>query len=292
LPLDLPTPVSSALARGQVQLHHELWHAIRSNWHLFSLAERETLRQQHPSWVPTHSRFMQVAVSPSAPNGVAVNYNAGESFLYMTRRIIRAVNAMLALLGEHEIEPSGNELPDTFIAATSIASPPTATRLDPAELARRMMRLREPVVLQRHSLATIGAYAESFIRDPLMRIWLRNRDPASAATSALNSTTLELFKWFDDTTERWRLTRRLDEVPWLDCWLGGRRGTEIVNALQHMNPSSSFPRDLEIVGPFPGYGDELAELEDVADALTRIRVHRVGLDYVSGMEIPEAELLG
>ena len=93
---ELPLPVKQRLADPAMRLHHLLWHAIRNSWHVFSQAERDGLAAAHPAWVPNHARF----VSTPAPPGFAVNWEAGESFLYMHRTMIQDLDRHLAELGE------------------------------------------------------------------------------------------------------------------------------------------------------------------------------------------------
>ena len=251
---ELPLHVKQSLADPAMRLHHLLWHAIRDSWHGFTPEERETLRRDHPAWVPNHARFVSVPATPQNPFGLEINPEAGESFLYMHRRMIEDVDRGLQALGEPALIP-WPEVPDVAdpdypVPDRNAAGPPDDPKSDAhlAILQDRARQVRDPEVLRSIPLATLGAFVETLIHDSLHMRWAG--DPGEMAdfpdfdpsnpdiviperfhphtvdwlgapySSHVNSTFWKLHGWVDRTIEHWREANGLERIEWIDTWRG------------------------------------------------------------------------
>lgn len=244
MPFELPVEVRATLATRSVRLHHYLWHAIRNNWHRFDAAQRARVAHVAPGWVPKKARMK---------DQVTLDYDAGESFLYMHRQMILAVNRQLAAFGEPALVP-WRELPrpddpDYPVPGRNEGEVEWKSDAFDMELRRRCERVLEPAVLQARPLAWIGTYVETFIHDFMHMRWAEvdqgamarfprldpaNPNPSIAPafddpsvdwlghpwSSHVNPVFWKLHGWVDQVIEAWRIARGLDSVTWTDDWVG------------------------------------------------------------------------
>ena len=251
---ELPLPVKQRLADPATRLHHLLWHAIRDSWHVFTPQERSRLAASHPTWVPNHARFLSVPITPENPRGIAINPEAGESFLHMHRLMIEDVDRQLQALGEPALVP-WPEIPDGAdpeypVPNRNAAGPPNDPKSDArlSILQNRARQVRDPEALRSVPLAALGAYVETRIHDWLHMRWAG--DPGEMAdfprfdrtnpdieiperfhpltvdwlgdpySSHVNSTFWKLHGWVDQTIEQWREANGLERIEWTDTWRG------------------------------------------------------------------------
>jgi hypothetical protein len=80
---NLPPAVVAMLASPEMRIHHARWHYVRDRWNELPAAEQTQLESE--GWKPP-----RLTGEP----------NAGIDFLYMHRRMIEHVNAMLATIGD------------------------------------------------------------------------------------------------------------------------------------------------------------------------------------------------
>ena len=253
---ELPSSVRDSLAKKESRLHHLLWHAIRDSWHDFSEDERGIMRNEHPGWVPKNARFIRVASTSSNRSGIEVNWDAGESFLYMHRRMIQDVNVQLLALGEPALVPwpSIPELDDPFypVPGRRTGGPDSDPKSDShlEVMKERAAQVRDPETLRNNSLARIGVFIESAIHDFMHGRWAADPDvmanfPDFSSTSTnvnpeiedkfnqssvdylghpysshVNSVFWKLHGWVDEIIDMWRIANGVDTIVWTDTWSG------------------------------------------------------------------------
>jgi len=248
---ELPQSVRKNLAKPEVRLHHLLWHAIRNSWHEFTESERNKIRDNYPSWEPKIPRFIAVP-SPPNGNGVEINWTAGESFLYMHRKMISLVNKQLSAIGEPELVPWDDipELDDPDYPVPDRV--PDGDENEPkSDSHLALMKKRSAQVhtsLRQVSLASLGAFIESAIHDFMHMRWaekpgIMNTFPLFNHTnlnikipsqfheesvdylghpysSHVNSTFWKLHGWIDKIIDHWRVENGLETIEWKDTWVG------------------------------------------------------------------------
>ncbi|HEX8913351.1 MAG TPA: hypothetical protein VF796_13405 [Humisphaera sp.] len=312
---ELPTQVKQSLAARGVRLHHLLWHIVRDNWHDFSEAERNTLRQQHPRWVPNHARFV------GSGGAAQINPDAGESFLYMHRQMITSVNVQLAAAGLPAVMPwlsvPGLNDPDYPVPGRRPSGPADDPKSDAmlATLQERAAAVTDPEVLRQNPLALIGAYVESMVHDFLhMRFaaispGVMASFPVTGPTnvtpnipaefdapeadwlghpwsSHVNSDFWKLHGWIDQVVEAWRVARGLDRITWTDTWEGdvpadGHGG----HALGMVALTRAFEH--------PGHHHQPSgELQTVLRTVTGFKTCHIGFDYVAKHNMAAPRLTG
>ena len=310
---ELPVEVRQTLAARETRLHHLLWHAIRNSWHAFTDEQKALLGAEHQGWVPNIARFVR-APTPDNPNGVQVNLDAGESFLYMHRRMIAAINAQLGGLGEPHLEawlslpaPDDADYPVPGRGSSEVKNDAMGE-----VMRERMAAMRNPVILSANSLSTIGAFVESFIHDLMHGRWAeapgvmadfpafnpltvdivvqdRFNDLAvdwlgHPYSSHVNSTFWKLHGWVDDTIDHWVRANGLDEVVWTDTWSG-----------DYPEPGPAAPTGGTEVPAMHGHGHQHHSAEELGRVLRTINSFegcQVGFDYVLRHNIQAPELAG
>ncbi|MDE0458239.1 MAG: hypothetical protein OXI15_13180 [Chromatiales bacterium] len=317
----LPSSVRDSLAKKESRLHHLLWHAIRDSWHDFSESERETMQQAHPGWVPNIPRFTRVTPTSSNPNGIEINWDAGESFLYMHRRMIQDVNVQLLALGESSLVPwpSIPELDDPLYPVPNRrANGPDNDPKSDAHLEIMKARaawVRDPATLQNNSLARIGAYIESAIHDFMHGRWEELPDvmddfPELTPTnvnpeiedkfnhpsvdylghpysSHVNSVFWKLHGWIDEIIDMWRTASGVDTFEWTDTWSGDypvRTQPEFVSGIQ---PLVNLERMHNRFSSGHHSWDTMLEVFRTINSFNKCHA---SFDYIKEMNIPIPEL--
>jgi hypothetical protein len=87
----LPSAVVNMMAKREHRMHHWLWHEVRNGWYDYPKDVQTKLDDL--GWRPPRP-LMDEAGRPN------LRSNAGEDFLYMHRRMIADVNAVLASVGD------------------------------------------------------------------------------------------------------------------------------------------------------------------------------------------------
>lgn len=98
--IPLPDSVRAVLASKHHRLHHTVWHGARGMWN-DNLSEEEKNQIRELAWQPGGTDDERPAIKAGAP---LVSNGSGEDFLFMHRRMIQEVNAMMAEAG---LEPIG-----------------------------------------------------------------------------------------------------------------------------------------------------------------------------------------
>jgi hypothetical protein len=86
----LPEEVIAELSQRRHRFHHYLWHRLRNSWSSLDENARDAIRQIDPAWVPPRPA-LDAMRRPIRDN------DSGEDFLFVHRRMLRFVNAILAV---------------------------------------------------------------------------------------------------------------------------------------------------------------------------------------------------
>ncbi len=315
---ELPIEVKLSLATRGARLHHLLWHAIRNNWHDFSDPERDKLRQRHPGWVPPNPRFIKVAPTPDNPGGTEINFDGGESFLYMHRQMINSVNVQLAALNQPALVPWPTipeiDDPDYPVPGRTPDGPETDVKSDAflEVLKRRATNVLDPEVLRANDLSAVGAFVESAIHDFLHMRWASvssgmmasfprldpaNTEPSIPAqfdelhvdwlghpySSHVNSDFWRLHAWVDQVVEAWRIARGFSTISWTDTWEGDRPAVTQPDFSPRM-PSSE--RLVRLHDHFEHGHHSNHDMMDVFKTLNQFEHCHIGFDYITEHQIP------
>ena len=320
---ELPVSVKSNLAKKEVRLHHLLYHVVRNSWHLFTQSEKQTIINDYPEWEVKHPRFNRVQPTPQNPSGIEINYDAGESFLYMHRLMIQGVNAQLLAIGQPTLTPWCG-IPETNNSDYPVPNrnPSTAPADNNAPksdahlviMKQRAAQMRDPQVLKNNTLSTIGAFVETFIHDYMHMRW--TEDPRIMAdfpefsptnlnpkidekyyvpeadylghpySSHVNSIFWKLHGWVDETIEHWRSAHGLSEVNWSDKWTGKMPPPEETDAIHHPEKAlMSFHDHTE-------HGSHSFErMISVFKTLNSFKECNASFDYVIKNKFPEKVLM-
>jgi hypothetical protein len=315
---ELPTQVKSSLATRAARLHHLLLHAIRNNWHDFTEAERATLRERHPRWVPTHPRFVRVTPTADNPEGIELNFEAGESFLYTHRQMIASVNVQLAALNEPALVPwSAIPAPDDAdypVPGRTSNGPANDIKSDAfyTVLQERVATVQTPEVLRANSLAAVGAYVESAIHDFLHGRWAAVSPGPMAAFPPLNPTNVnpvipaqfdapivdwlghpwsshvnadfwKLHGWVDQVAEAWRVAQGLSGISWTDTWQGDLPADQQPDFSPNMLVAD---RLVHLHDHFEHGHHSAHNLMEVLKTINQFERCEIGFDYVIRRRVP------
>ncbi len=88
---NLPQTVVTMLASSAMRNHHAIWHFVRNRWHVLSLAQQADYEAQ--GWKPPRLNPLARPADPVPPP--PRDPGAGLDFLFMHRRMIEHVNAIL-----------------------------------------------------------------------------------------------------------------------------------------------------------------------------------------------------
>lgn len=254
---ELPTAIKENLATREVRLHHYLWHGIRDNWHRFTDAHKQALKDRAPEGIPKHARF--ITTGPGEGD-IEVNYEGGESFLYMHRNMIQSVNLQLAAIDQPAIIPWENipslddpdyPIPGGITNDGDEYNPKTDANLALMQSIVRADLSPEALANEGMSLSQMGALIESFIHDFMHMRWadvdpgvmqnFPNPNPLDLNpvideqfntissdylghpySSHVNSAFWILHGWIGAYIEKWLKAKGLTEVQWSDTWEGLR----------------------------------------------------------------------
>ena len=316
---DLPQSIKTNLAKPEVRLHHLLWHAIRNSWHEFTESQRNEIRSKHPSWEPNIPRFVVATSSPNE-NEVQINLEAGESFLYMHRKMIGLVNTQLAALKEPQLVPWNDipELNDPYYPVPNRV--PDGDADDPksdahlAVMKQRAARARDPILLRAVSLAWLGAFIESAIHDFMHMRWAENPgimnifpsfDPTNLDmqvpiqfhkesvdylghpySSHVNSTFWKLHGWIDKTIDHWRDANGLETIVWKDTWVG------VIPAAPEPVSTDGSVASLPAMPEVVSHDNHIElQLIEVLRTINSFNNCHASFDYVRRKKIPIPDLL-
>lgn len=315
---ELPLAVKLNLANPAVRLHHLLWHAIRDSWHDFTAANKAKLIADHPSWQPGRPRFIRVAPPTPTNPGIDINWEAGESFLFMHRKMIASVNAQLIAINEPVLVP-WPEIP----AADSVDYPvpdaiPGGDEREPksdallAVIMGRAKMARDPDTLKSIPLARLGAFVETFIHDsmhmrftegPGVMASFPSFDPTqvelniapefyavsvdylgSPYSSHVNSLFWKLHGWVDETIEHWRVANELETINWTDTWTGDFPPPPSI-----VEPNEAFATLRMVHDHMPHGHHSMEELNRVLRTINSFENCHASFDYVrqQGIQAPD-----
>ena len=249
----LPQALVDYLAGRGVRQHHYLWHLVRGQWldpTGFTPAQRERIKQM--GWVPPRRA--------AGPDGVMLQNNSGEDFLYMHRQMIADANKVLADAGypDHPRIEGWHLIPrpddaDWPVPPQFDASLPFAAALNEAKsdtffntrIAPLEQRYTDPAYLSTVSLGEFGARLEFSIHNAMHLRWAgqlpayRLEDPADLTSvdsrwddpaydwladtysSHVNAVFWKLHGWVDARIDDWvRANGGTGEPVWKGTWVG------------------------------------------------------------------------
>ncbi|MGH8178991.1 MAG: hypothetical protein ACREV5_22245 [Steroidobacter sp.] len=224
-PPALPKQVIEVLASQAMREHHAIWHYVRDRWHVMSAAERGRFEAAH--WRPPRlnpNRWPEdVGTTPGRDPG------SGLDFLFMHRRMIEQVNALLAQINDSLYprvegwnpvpwDHSDPEwpMPPNYPDGSPLAKDPTTTTRWRTRVSERY---ENPAWLGTVSLDELGAEIENGIHNWLHMHWAadpwfkglpgqdendpRNNYLGSTYSSHVNPAFWKLHGWIDDRIAQW-----------------------------------------------------------------------------------------
>lgn len=243
----LPAEVITEMALRRTRLHHYLWHGLRNSWLLLNEDERQAIRDISPEWVPPRPA-LDAMRRPLRDN------DSGEDFLFMHRRMLERMNAMLSRSGDARlgrvrgwarVPPPGDEecpvpeFPDSGLEEVKSVDyyehylVPLERRYGDADYLRGVTlgQLGSDIEFTIHVGTHVRWAAPSAVgyRPPLSSgggIEERWDDPAydylgDVYSSHVNPIFWMLHAWIDERVEDWRRANGIDgDILWNGTWVG------------------------------------------------------------------------
>ena len=240
-PPKLPRQVVQMLASPEMREHHATWHLVRDRWHAMSQAERQPFVDQH--WAPPrlNPRRWPADELPAPPR----DPGSGLDFLFMHRRMIEHVDALLAEIGDPDYPritgwdpiPWDHDDPDWPMPPNYPDGPPQPK--DPAVTTRWRnevaQKYENDAWLEAVTLDDLGAEIENGIHNWMHMHWAsdpwfkdlqgqdendpRNDYLGSTYSSHVNETFWKLHGWIDDRIGQWERATG-ERADFSDSWEG------------------------------------------------------------------------
>jgi hypothetical protein len=244
---NLPNQVVIEMAQRHQRFHHYLWHRVRNSWPRLKEGERRAVRAVNPAWEPPRPA-VDAAQRPLRDN------DSGEDFLFMHRRMIAAVNAILASVadpsyprveGWRRVPPPGDaDYPVPVFPGSGLEEVKSVERFE-RFIAPWERQYTDPDYLRGATLGQLGSDIEFTIHNDMHMRWAAPSHvgyrPSTAITQSIgaqwdapaydylgdtysshvNPVFWKLHGWVDDRIEDWKRANGVaGEVAWKGTWVG------------------------------------------------------------------------
>ncbi|MEO8372905.1 MAG: Tat pathway signal protein, partial [Candidatus Solibacter sp.] len=184
----LPAGAKAELARETYRLHHYLWHGVRSVWEALTDTQRRAILTIQLGWAPPRP-------GRDSAGNILLDNNSGEDFLFMHRRMIGHLNALLAAEGQPQITGwnsiPGPDDPDYPVPDFPIFTPQKTVEFWKECIVGWEALYSEPAYLRSISLGRLGAQIEFGIHNAVHNRWKKESPvgyrPASALSETINA---------------------------------------------------------------------------------------------------------
>lgn len=229
------------------RFQHYLWHRVRNSWLRLAESERDAIRRIDPAWVPPRPA-LDAMRRPLRDN------DSGEDFLFMHRRMLALVNAILAEVNDPDylrvegwtrVPPPGDpDYPVPDFPDSGLEEPKSDEYFEQF-IAPWERQFTDPDYLRGVTLGQFGSDMEFTIHNDLHMRWAAPSPvgyrPTTAITqnideqwdapaydylgdtysSHVNPIFWKLHGWIDDRVEDWKRANGVaGEIAWRGTWLG------------------------------------------------------------------------
>ncbi|HEX7317889.1 MAG TPA: hypothetical protein VF297_28555 [Pyrinomonadaceae bacterium] len=243
----LPNQVVTEMARHHHRFHHYLWHRVRNAWPRLNEDDRRAVRAVNSGWEPPRPA-MDAARRPLRDN------DSGEDFLFMHRRMIVAVNAILSAVNDPDCQrvegwrrvppPGDGDYPVPDFPGSGLEEVKSVEYFEQF-IAPWERQYTDPDYLRGVTLGQLGSDIEFTIHDDMHMRWaapspvgyrpntaIAHRIGAQwdapaynylgdTYSSHVNPIFWKLHGWVDDRIEDWKRANGVTgDIPWKGTWLG------------------------------------------------------------------------
>lgn len=273
----LPEQVIAVMSQRHQRFHHYLWHRVRNAWSRLDESERDAVRQVDPGWAPPRPALDRMRL-PLRDN------DSGEDFLFMHRRMLAQVNAILAEAGgpDHprvegwkRVPPPGDpDYPIPEFRDSGLEEVKSDEYFE-QHIAPWERQYTDPDYLRGVTLGQLGSDIEFTIHSDLHLRWaapsaigyrpntvvaaniaVKWDAPAynylgDTYSSHVNPIFWKLHGWVDDRIEDWKRARGMTgEVEWKGTWLGPeehQHGSPFYETMRDDVPHDETLKDLSLI---------------------------------------------